>query len=80
MKKTSILFVFYCLFFVQLSAQQKISKSDSLAIVSKLFKQQADWNKGDIDAFMEGYLKSDKLVFSGSSRAYLWLGSNQRAV
>ena len=66
MKKTSILFVFYCLFFVQLFAQQKISKPDSLVIVSKLFKQQADWNKGDIDAFMEGYLKSDKLVFSGS--------------
>lgn len=79
MKKTSILFVFYCLFFVQLSAQQKISKSDSLAIVSKLFKQQADWNKGDIDAFMEGYLKSDKLVFSGSSGPiYGWEATKER--
>ena len=79
MKKTSILFVFYCLFFMKLSAQQKISKSDSLAIVSKLFKQQTDWNKGDIDAFMEGYLKSDKLVFSGSSGPiYGWEATKER--
>lgn len=31
-----------------------------------LTEQAADWNRGDIDAFMEGYWKSDELVFIGS--------------
>ena len=38
-----------------------------MSVVEILFKQQDDWNKGDIDAFMQGYLNSDKLVFSGAS-------------
>ena len=46
-------------------SQQKIKTSDSLEITNILFKQQRDWNKGDIDTFMEGYLKSQSLVFSG---------------
>lgn len=57
------IFLFSCLGF----AQYAVKKSDSLAIVNILFQQQADWNAGDIDAFMEGYLKSDQLVFSGAS-------------
>tara|TARA_B110000037_G_scaffold74590_1_gene89570 strand:+ start:75 stop:518 length:444 start_codon:yes stop_codon:yes gene_type:complete len=48
-------------------AQQSVSKNDSLSIVTKLFKQQDDWNSGDLDAFMEGYLNTEHLVFSGSS-------------
>ncbi len=35
--------------------------------VKVLLAQQAeDWNKGDIEAFMTGYLKSDDLTFIGS--------------
>ena len=48
-------------------SQQKLETKDSLAIIDVLNKQQIDWNRGDIDEFMKGYLKSDKLVFSGSS-------------
>ena len=48
-------------------SQQKIETKDSLAIIDILNKQEKDWNRGDIDEFMKGYLKSDKLVFSGSS-------------
>jgi hypothetical protein len=67
------------IFSIQLIAQQKVQPSDSLAIVSTLFKQQEDWNKGDIDAFMEGYLKSDQLVFSGSSGPiYGWNATKER--
>lgn len=67
------------IFSIQLIAQQKVQPSDSLAIVSTLFKQQEDWNKGDIDAFMEGYLKSDQLVFSGSSGPiYGWNATKKR--
>lgn len=61
---------FYVLFIISanlLVAQKKVSKKDSLLIVKTLFQQQADWNRGDIDAFMEGYIKSDALVFSGAS-------------
>ena len=48
-------------------SQQKLETKDSLAIIDILNKQQKDWNRGDIDEFMKGYLKSKKLVFSGSS-------------
>lgn len=61
---------FYVLFIISanlLVAQKKVSKKDSLQIIKTLFQQQADWNRGDIDAFMEGYIKSDALVFSGAS-------------
>ncbi len=48
-------------------SQQKLEAKDSLAIIDILNKQEKDWNRGDIDEFMKGYLKSDKLIFSGSS-------------
>ena len=48
-------------------SQQKLETKDSLAIIDILNKQEKDWNRGDIDEFMKGYLKSEKLVFSGSS-------------
>ena len=61
----------YIFFFISISpvvfSQQKLETKDSLAIIDVLNKQQIDWNRGDIDEFMKGYLKSDKLVFSGSS-------------
>lgn len=50
-----------------LFSQKQVSQKDSLVIINILSKQQDDWNRGDIDAFMQGYLKSDKLVFSGAS-------------
>ena len=48
-------------------SQQKLEAKDSLAIIDILNKQEKDWNRGDIDEFMKGYLKSEKLIFSGSS-------------
>jgi hypothetical protein len=69
------IFLFSCFGF----AQYAVKKSDSLAIVNILFQQQADWNAGDIDAFMEGYLKSDQLVFSGASGPiYGWEATRDR--
>ncbi|MFT5185107.1 MAG: ketosteroid isomerase-like protein [Flavobacteriales bacterium] len=40
--------------------------TDELAIKEIMSNQQAAWNTGDIDAFMEGYWKSDSLMFIGS--------------
>ena len=48
-------------------SQQKLETKDSLAIIDILNKQEKYCNRGDIDEFMKGYLKSEKLVFSGSS-------------
>ena len=60
-------------------AQQSVFKNDSLSIVTKLFKQQDDWNTGDLDAFMEGYLNTEHLVFSGSSGPiYGWKATRDR--
>ncbi|MEO2100138.1 MAG: nuclear transport factor 2 family protein [Flavobacteriaceae bacterium] len=47
--------------------QETVPKKDSLAIVQILYQQQSDWNRGDINAFMQGYVKTDQLVFSGAS-------------
>lgn len=60
-------------------SQQKINIRDSLEITNILYKQQRDWNRGDIDAFMEGYLKSQSLVFSGSNGPiYGWEATRNR--
>ena len=62
-----------------LFSQKRLYQIDSLAIVKILHEQQEDWNRGDIDAFMQGYLKSDQLVFSGSSGPiYGWEGTRNR--
>ena len=72
---SGVLFFFSTFIF----AQQSVSKNDSISIVSKLFKQQDDWNTGDLDAFMEAYLNTENLVFSGSSGPiYGWKATRDR--
>jgi uncharacterized protein (TIGR02246 family) len=49
----------------------RIHAQDSVvaAIKSVLDKQEQDWNKGDLDAFLEGYWNSPNVVFqSGGDR------------
>ncbi|MGA2421469.1 MAG: nuclear transport factor 2 family protein [Candidatus Acidiferrum sp.] len=45
----------------------KSEKQDRAAILAALEAQQAAWNRGDVDAFMEGYWQSPELSFSGTS-------------
>ncbi|AEI49584.1 YybH family protein [Runella slithyformis] len=40
--------------------------ADEKAILKLLQKQEADWNAGNVNAFMEGYWKSDSLAFVGA--------------
>ena len=47
--------------------QSILSESEKNEIISVLKQQEKFWNKGDIDGFMQGYVKSDYLVFNGSS-------------
>ena len=49
------------------------------AIRTVLEQQQADWNKGDLDAFLTGYWKSPKVVFqSGGNRYDGWEAMRDR--
>ncbi len=40
---------------------------DRAAILEVLKNQQSNWNKGDVDAFLEGYWHSPDLTFSGAN-------------
>ena len=74
-------FFFAILFISSLNifSKNKISVKDSLSIMKVMSFQQDAWNQGDIDSFMEGYLKSDELVFSGKSGpVYGWENTKNR--
>ena len=46
---------------------------DRQAILKVMHTQQLAWNHGDIDGFMQGYWKSDSLVFVGKDApTYGW--------
>jgi ketosteroid isomerase-like protein len=62
MKK--LILVLVCLLSLQVKAQ-KID--DKQAILNLLENQRSDWNKGDVEAYMQGYWKSDSLLFVGKS-------------
>lgn len=61
MKFYSVLLFCFCAF--SAGAQS----SDEQAIREVLSDQQKCWNAGDLDCFMQGYWKSDQLVFIGAS-------------
>jgi uncharacterized protein (TIGR02246 family) len=46
--------------------RQQLTEQASEAIREVLTTQQAAWNRGDIQSFLEGYWKSPDLTFSGS--------------
>lgn len=64
MKKLALL-LFTLTFYLQLFAQQ--ISPDEQAIRDVLAQQQDCWNEGDLECFMEGYWRSDQLVFIGNS-------------
>ena len=56
-----------------------ISLTDSLDIMKVMKFQENAWNSGDINSFMQGYIKSDELVFSGKSGpVYGWNETRNR--
>ena len=57
--------IFFILITTNIIHSQNIAEKDSLKILNVLETQRQAWNNFDIDEFMQGYLKSDKLVFSG---------------
>ena len=59
---------------IPLLAQSEEQKADiENDILTVMTTQAAAWNRGDIDSFMQGYWKSEKLVFaSGDSVTRGW--------
>ena len=84
--KNSILIIFFIpfIFYGQLSNNdiftiKSVSKKDSLDIINVMQLQENAWNNGDIDLFMNGYIKSEDLVFSGKSGpVYGWKNTRDR--
>ncbi len=57
------------LFFVPWSLQAYFQEDPASAIQKVLDQQEKDWNTGNLDAFLEGYWNSPKVVFqSGGDR------------
>ena len=52
---------------IDISIPASIQQANIKAIQAILDNQINAWNKGDLEAFMSGYLKSDSLVFIGKS-------------
>ncbi|CAG0987547.1 hypothetical protein FLAV_02121 [Flavobacteriales bacterium] len=50
-----------------ISCSSPISNNDSEKIQAVMQRQEEAWNRGDIEGFMEGYWKSDSLIFIGKS-------------
>lgn len=62
MKNLMVIFLFFS-GTLQLSAQM----DDKMLILKLLEDQRKAWNKGDIVEFMQGYSKSDSLLFVGKN-------------
>ena len=73
MKKT-ILFSFILALCCYVSFAQ-----DKDAVLKVLETQRQAWNRGDIEGYMQGYWKSDSLVFVGKTApVYGWQGTLER--
>jgi hypothetical protein len=53
-------------------------QAEEKAIRDLLMRQEVAWNQGKIDEFMEGYWKSDSLMFIGTAITYSWNATLER--
>ena len=75
--KRALIFMYLCSCFGWTQTRPAIK--DSLQIITLLTEQKNAWNQGNIDLFMEGYLQSEKLVFSGAGGpVYGWNNTRDR--
>jgi len=81
--KKLVLIMLLPAFFILLPAfcfsQEKEWKGEQQEIRTVIEKQRQDWNNYDLEAFMEGYWKSEELKFFGSSGVtYGWQNTLDR--
>ncbi len=69
MKNLKLLFSLIFLLSLNGYTQEKMSsyETSKKEITTMMLQQAKDWSDGDIEAFMEGYIKSDSLKFVGSN-------------
>lgn len=70
MKKKYFISLIFSLFFGEIFAQKStknISQKDKNAILAVFATQEKGWNEGNLEAYMQGYEKSDSLKFIGKS-------------
>lgn len=66
-------------FFTTLLCYCSSFAQDKEAVLKVLEDQRQAWNSGDIDSYMQGYWKSDSLVFVGKAAPiYGWQGTLDR--
>jgi len=69
MKTKKLTYVLFILLSFNGFAQEKLAtfETSKTEITTMMLQQAKDWSNGDIDAFMQGYIKSDSLKFIGSN-------------
>lgn len=71
MNKFLLIILSLTLIFTSLSAQNNPTAIQEINEV--MLQQEADWNKGDIEAYMQGYWQADSLLFlGGKGPVYGW--------
>lgn len=65
MKRSFLIFVLVMCVFTARSQSRE-------AILEVMSTQMAAWNRGDLEAFMQGYWKSDSLMFVSAKPTYGW--------
>ena len=77
--KQLLLYAIIFLISVPAHSQEELSDRDKNAILEVFMMTEDAGNEGDIDQFMEGYWKSDKLLFVGSGGpTYGWEATRKR--
>jgi ketosteroid isomerase-like protein len=73
MNKLLLSFLFVLLSFTMALAQSEKQKTAIRAEITRVMTDQAiAWNNGDVDGFMKGYWKSEKLVFVSAEVTRGW--------
>ena len=69
MKNIKLLLLLIFLFSLNGYSQEKTSnyEASKKEITTMMLQQAKDWSDGNLEAFMEGYIKSDSLKFVGSN-------------
>jgi ketosteroid isomerase-like protein len=58
----------WCVVLIGCASSRSFTAADDEAVRGVLAAQQAAWNRGDLDGYMAGYLRSPELVFTSGSK------------
>jgi ketosteroid isomerase-like protein len=78
MKRLAVLAIAIALMPLLAKASDHVSDADLDAIHAVLDKQVAAWNRGNIDEYMNGYMRSDDTMFVGAEVTRGWTNVRDR--